>query len=762
MPVTSSADVRDRLLEVDGRVSVTPPGVGSARRRLPAHWPLTALLVGFPLWWVLGLSGFLPILLAAPMAIDLLHVRTIRVPRGFGWWLLFLAFVLASSLTLWSDAPGAVPGGGPSRLVVYGYRLAWYLTCTIAMLWVINHSEQSVSTTRVSRLFGWMFVVTVAGGLAGVLAPALEFTSLMEAVLPRGLAHNGFVNSIIHPATANIQTFLGRPEARPIAPFAFANSWGSNLSLYLPFFLVSWFGKNAGWRRSVAPFILLVAVVPIVFSLNRGLWASLGVGLLFVLGRMAWQGRVVPLVSLALVGVLGSALFLLSPLGDLATERLGNAHSNGRRAQLLTQTVSSTLHGSPIVGFGSTRNVQGSFASIAGGSTADCPACGVPPLGTQGHIWLVIFSQGLVGALFFTVFFALVTVRHLRARTTVEAVGLCLLIFFWLQMSIYDTLGMPLFTIMMGIGLMWRERQSRMAGDSPGALARGHLPLPSGRKGTMVRSCAPVARRPSLVLMTIVCGAALGAIWAGQTPTVYSSGISLLLAPSPVYLSADVRQQDRARGTTVDTEAALAVSTRSLKRVRGAIPTSGEADLRSRIVVTAIPNTRILNLSVRDESAATANELAGSLAHSYLIVRGDFLQQRRDQLLRSMREKVEEHEPAPPPSSLLDPNVSDIQLRDDPLLATMVAPLDTNEELRTVIDRLSVSSTDAGEVIRGPVAAAHVADWEVKIASGALLGMLAGICLNIILPPRCRRRRAPAPRSHSRLGHALGHPEMEA
>ncbi len=139
-----------------------------------------------------------------------------------------------------------------------------------------------------------MFVVTTVGGLVGVLMPHLEFTSPFEMLLPRGLRSNSLVKSIVHPEVADIQNVLGRPEARPKAPFPFANSWGSSLSLYLPFFIVAWFRYGPRWQRYAAPVVLLVALVPIVYSLNRGLWASLALGVVGAVILVLRTGRLVP------------------------------------------------------------------------------------------------------------------------------------------------------------------------------------------------------------------------------------------------------------------------------------------------------------------------------------------------------------------------------------------------------------------------------------------------------------------------------------
>jgi hypothetical protein len=449
-----------------------PPRRPRVRRVLPRPAALTGpgrpfvvLISLFPVWWLLGLSEILVFVVAGLMAVQLIGRRTILAPRGFGWWMIFLGFVLIGLPLLFVDAPGAVPGGGMGRVPVFGYRLAWYLSVTVVLLWIGNLDEKDLPTRRVVRLIGWMFVVTTAGGLLGILAPHFELTSLIERVLPRGLSSEPFVQAIAHPKAADFQDVLGPEEARPTAPFAYANSWGSNFAITLPFFLVGWLGRDAGWRRRVGPFILVIAAVPAIYSLNRGLWGCLVLGALFLAVRLALSGKIAALISLVVALALAVALLFASSLGTLLTERLDNAHSNGRRAQLLVETVRSTADGSPVAGFGSTRRVQGSFESIAGGSTPDCQACGVPPLGTQGAIWLVIFSQGFGGLLAFLMFFGSQLVRYMRSRTTLQAIGTAVLLFFLVQLFIYDTLGWPLYTVMIAIALMWRERWRATAGQ---------------------------------------------------------------------------------------------------------------------------------------------------------------------------------------------------------------------------------------------------------------------------------------------------------
>src|SRR5258708_1599713 len=83
-------------------------------------WPVTYLLIGYPLWWALGIADFMWIILAIPMIARMAAWRSrvnraIRVPPGFGLWLLFLVIVIAGIATITLTAPGTVPSPIPRR-----------------------------------------------------------------------------------------------------------------------------------------------------------------------------------------------------------------------------------------------------------------------------------------------------------------------------------------------------------------------------------------------------------------------------------------------------------------------------------------------------------------------------------------------------------------------------------------------------------------------------------------------------------------------
>ncbi|WP_431711839.1 hypothetical protein [Glutamicibacter uratoxydans] len=641
----------------------------------------------------------MPILIAIPFARQLFK-KKVLVPRGFGWWILFLIWVAAGVFLLWANAPDAVPGGGPGRLLVFFYRCLWYASCTIALLWILNARKDQVSDSWIVRLLGWMFVVTVGGGLLGMIAPRFEVTSLVEMILPSSIRSNSFISSLVHPAASSLTNFLGREEFRPMAPFSYANSWGSNLSMYLPFFVLGWIIGRRGWQRILGVLVLIAAVPPVVYSMNRGLWASLGVGALilvvYLILRVPRKQRLRLIASLSAALIIGAVGFSMSPLADSATERLDNAHSNERRAQLLTLSAVSAATGSPVAGFGTTRDVQGNFASIAGGGSADCSACRVPPLGTQGHIWLVVFTQGVVGLVFFLAFFLHQGLAFLRARTHLQLLALSVLTFFALQMFIYDTLGTPLLTIMLAIGLAWREYHD----THPGSLRELGSYFPHNRTSKF------------MVAGTVACGLLVGGAITGLRPPVYSAQTSILLAPTPLHLSAI--ESSSPRSITVDTEAALVLADRTVRAVQTRYPELGYYDLRERVEITATANTRILHLKFTDSDLARAVDVTDMLSRNYLQMRQEYLTDRRNQILNELQDQ------------LLTLDVVNTAEDGDPNL--------TADESRrvfqeTVID-LTVSDTTAGQVLRAPEGKTARNQPEVLIVSLGLVGLLGGLALH--------------------------------
>jgi len=437
-------------------VDRAPSAPTRARRLFAPGWPLVVLYVGFPLWWALGMAQLIFLVMAAAMAVILRRKGALLLPRGSALWLLFLVWMLVGVLMVRAQAPQTVPGtGGLNRIANFTVWGSWYFAATIAMVYVVNTAKE-LPTLRVVRLLGWMFVVTAGFGVLAVVVPTLEFTSLVELLLPRRLTSTYFVRTLVHPSLSSSVDFLGYVQPRPTAPFPYSNDWGNNIALYLPFFMLTCFGKDAGWRKKAGPVVLVASVFPIVFSLNRGLWIALALAATYSAVRLAVNGRTRALYALVAGVVIGGILFVSSPLYDTLVLRVETPHSNDRRAGTAETVLTVTAHGSPIVGFGTTRTMQGSFSSLAGGETASCHQCAAPPLGTQGFMWRLVLTTGFVGTGLCLSFFAVQFLRRARGPGALDVATCTVLLEAVLCFLFYDSLGSALFTAMIAIGLMAR------------------------------------------------------------------------------------------------------------------------------------------------------------------------------------------------------------------------------------------------------------------------------------------------------------------
>lgn len=434
--------------------------LGPRARRLPAGWPLAAALVLFPLWWFLGLGSFVFPIFAIPMAWQLSRREFIRVPPWFALWALFVLWSLFGAVMLTTTPAGTVPQSLGTGLTAFGLRSLQYLAATVVLLYVGNLDETEVPRLRIIRWSGVLFLVTLAGGYLGLLFPSLNWTSLVERLLPTSVSSRRGLQQLIHPAVSQIQDVIGVGNARPKAPFEYTNAWGNNLSILLLWFVVGWIVYGSARRRFVGLIALAVAIVPIMYSLNRGLWIGLVLAALFVAVRLALAGRPVFLAWVALGATLLVVVMAVSPLGRVFVDRLNAGNSNQVRTSLSQDSVSLALR-SPILGYGGTRDMLGSADSIAIGATPDCPRCGNRTVGSNGHFWNVLFAQGFVGAFFFVGWYLMSFWHYRRDVTAIGLAGEAVVVTTLLYMFAYVAISSSLSLVMLSIGLLWRNEQER-------------------------------------------------------------------------------------------------------------------------------------------------------------------------------------------------------------------------------------------------------------------------------------------------------------
>jgi hypothetical protein len=359
-----------------------------------------------------------------------------------------------------ADPAGTVPGAAGDRLVGAVFRLVQYASLTILLLYAGNLTEAELPRRRLVRLLGWLFVVTVAGGLLGVFAGRFQFTSPVELLLPSRIRTDGFVQSLVHPYAAQIMDLVGGQTPRPAAPWGYTNTWGNNFCLLVVWFVAAVWGTVTRTRtRLLALACLAISVIPVVHSLNRGLWIGLGVAAAYAALRLALTGRLWAIGALLGATAVLAAALAVTPLGDVVGRRLDNGKSNGVRMYLTEQAVTG-LAESPVIGFGSTRTTLGGRNSIAVGERPDCARCGNFTIGGNGQLWQLLYAHGIVGTTAYLGFFGYALVRFRRDRTAIgfaagTAIAGSFAAMFW-----YNALVTPLAFGFLGYALLWRNSNS--------------------------------------------------------------------------------------------------------------------------------------------------------------------------------------------------------------------------------------------------------------------------------------------------------------
>jgi O-antigen/teichoic acid export membrane protein len=401
---------------------------------LPVTWPLVVLFVAFPLWWVLGLSAVIWSIITAPLLVALIWRQRTKAPVSIMLWFLFISWVLMSGLQLESG----------TKVVTFAYRLTLYLCGGLLFLYVYNLPRSRRLDVQVLRILTVFWIIVVIGGYVGMLGGSHSFPALIEFLLPRHLRSQPFVQELVQPVLANVENFLGFPVPRPSAPFPYTNNWGGNIAVLTPVAFAAMSVTRAGLRRKTIAFFLVASLLPMIVSLNRGMYVSLGVGLLYVAIRLAGRGRVATLASLMLL-MLGLVIVVaLTPLRHLVIANVSSTHgnSNTTRVSVVQQAIAGANQ-SPWFGYGEPQAVTGQG--------------GTPPIGTQGQLWMVLYSDGYVATVFFIGFFLTVLWQTRRAAGTaglwLHAVPLIALT----QITVYGWLPVELQVIMVVAALAYRR-----------------------------------------------------------------------------------------------------------------------------------------------------------------------------------------------------------------------------------------------------------------------------------------------------------------
>ncbi len=392
---------------------------------------LMLVFASFPLWWLAGLFAFAWPIVAFFLLLALIRQGDVIFPRGFGLWLLLLAWAPLS----------LVQFGGDNAGLLYAHRLATLLAATVVFLYVFNSSRDTLPDRAIVDALTLFWAMLVVGGFIGMLFPTVSFHSPVELLLPAPLVANPFVHDLVHVDFAQVQSFLGYPVGRPAPFFTFTNAWGGGVALLTPIAFAAFAQARSPLRRRLLAALLVLSVLPIVVSLNRGVWLALTLALAYAAVRFALARRLQAIAALVgLVGVLLVLLFL-TPLGGLISDRLAQPHSNVRREALYQEALDRTKE-SPLVGYGGPIPAE--------------RTTGGPPVGTHSQLFFLSISYGVPAVLLFAGWFALTFLRAGRVASGPRFWAHVAILIFLMEAPYY-LLQMHLAVAMIIAAFIWRD-----------------------------------------------------------------------------------------------------------------------------------------------------------------------------------------------------------------------------------------------------------------------------------------------------------------
>jgi len=211
--------------------------------------------------------------------------------------------------------------------------------------------------------------------------------------------------------------------------------------------------------------LLILSVVPLVFSLDRGSWLSAAAGSAYGIFRLAKGGRgrsarrARAARALLFVGVVVVGLVLVSPLGGYILTRLNGGYGDTHR-QILYSSSLTLITKSPLLGFGSPVSL----------SLINPEAPPGPSAGTHGTLWTVMISNGIPALVFFLLWLGYALLKTGRRISgaggrDADAHFWCHVVIFTaiVQLGYYELLPWGLPIVMMAAATALRERPVRPA-----------------------------------------------------------------------------------------------------------------------------------------------------------------------------------------------------------------------------------------------------------------------------------------------------------
>jgi O-antigen ligase len=205
------------------------------------------------------------------------------------------------------------------------------------------------------------------------------------------------------------------------------------------------------WVRRLVWTLLAFSVVPIVISVNRGLWASVIVAMVVVTVRAALARRFALLGGVGAAAFVSGLLIAVTPLHDVIAHRLDRPNLSTR--ETLISGAIDLAQGSPLFGYGAPVE-----SAVADSNDVS--------VGTHGQVWTLLVSQGIPGAILYIGFFAVMLTLTWKLQGWALWPWAAIVVSL-AQMPFYNALPVPLVLAMIAVALCWRENEALRSAAMP-------------------------------------------------------------------------------------------------------------------------------------------------------------------------------------------------------------------------------------------------------------------------------------------------------
>ncbi len=394
-------------------------------------WPLVLAIGAYPVWWLIGLELVVWPVVAGLLVLELIRrPQPLRAPRGVMLWVAFLMWTVASAVLL----------SGADRAAAWLYRTSHYAAVLVIVIFVASVSARALPTRRLAMALLSLYAAIVIGGYLGIVFTDIPFPSVLSLVLPGSIKGIGLVAESVNLEFGNTADFLG--VRRPSTLFAYTNAWAAALGVTTPLALFAY--RFLSTTRARAAFWLLLgsSIVPVIVSVNRGLWVSLIVTGAAGLVLLAARGHLVAAVRILLAAITAVMVVWVTPLGDFVRRRLFETPNLSTRESLLDASLALTAK-SPLVGWG---------APVRDELVQDSNSLSV---GTHGQLWTLLVSHGAIATACYFAFFlaALIATRRVGHDGMWLQVAVIVML---IQSPFYSSVPMPLVLGGVAVGLLTR------------------------------------------------------------------------------------------------------------------------------------------------------------------------------------------------------------------------------------------------------------------------------------------------------------------